>query len=318
MSTELRFRKDGTFTIVQFTDIHWKDGSELDLQSRALMELVIDAEQPDFVMFTGDIIYTGRHSDGSCLCDDPIRAFREAVSVVEQRSIPWGIVFGNHDTENDITRDQLMSEVKKHTYTLADFGPQDIHGVGNYVLPVLGANNDQASAMLYCLDSGAYSEQSRVPGYDWIRHNQVQWYIQQSEEWKSRLQGHILPAIAFFHIPLPEYLTVWDQEVCYGHNYENVSSARTQAGFFSAMLAQEDVMATFCGHDHINDYWGELYGIRLYYGRATGFNTYGKEGFPRGARVIRLKEGERKLESWLRLDDGSTIKQQPEHQPDSV
>lgn len=316
MSRELHFSKDGTFTIVQFTDIHWKDGSDLDLQSRAVMELVLDAEQPDFVMFTGDVIYTGRDSDGSSLCSDPVGAFREAVAAVEQRAIPWGIVFGNHDTENDITREELMSEVVKHPNILAERGPQDIQGVGNYVLPVLGSNNEQAAALLYCLDSGAYSENPLVPGYDWIRHNQVQWYIQQSQEWKARVQGVVLPAIAFFHIPLPEYQTVWEQEVCYGHKNEDSCSARTQAGIFSAMLDQGDVKATFCGHDHINDYWGELYGIQLYYGRATGFNTYGKEGFPRGARVIRLTEGERALESWLRLEDGSIIKQQPEHRPD--
>lgn len=312
---ELRFRKDGTFTIVQFTDIHWQDGGELDLQSKAAMELVLDAEQPDFVMFTGDVIYTGKHSDGSCSCGDPKQAFREAVAAAEQRSIPWGIVFGNHDTENGITRDELMVEVLKHAYTLAEPGPRDIHGTGNYVLPVFGADDDQAAALLYCLDSGDYSGHPRVPGYDWIRHDQVQWYLEKSREWKARRQDVVLPAIAFFHIPLPEYQEVWDTEICYGDKNEEVCAARTQAGFFSAMLEQGDVTAAFCGHDHTNDYWGELYGIRLYYGRATGFNTYGKEGFPRGARVIRLTENERNVDSWLRLADGSVVRHQAEHRP---
>jgi hypothetical protein len=64
-----------------------------------------------------------------------------------------------------------------------------------------------------------------------------------------------------------------------------------------------DVMGTFAGHDHLNDYIGELHGIRLGYGRATGYNTYGKEGFPRGARVIQLFEGERRFDTWIRLDE---------------
>ncbi|MGG1638021.1 metallophosphoesterase family protein [Paenibacillus sp. NRS-1760] len=314
---KLRFRKDGTFTIVQFTDIHWQDGSDLDLRSKAAMELVLEAEQPDFVMFTGDVIYTGRGSDGAVLCQDPLQAFRDAVAAAEQRGIPWGIVFGNHDTENDITRDDLMGEVLKHAHTFAEPGPRDIHGTGNYALPVLGSDNDQEAAMLYCLDSGDYSKLPGVPGYDWIQHDQVQWYMEQSKAWKARHQGAVLPALAFFHIPLPEYQEVWDREMCYGHKHEGVCVAQTQAGFFSAMLAQGDVIATFCGHDHTNDYWGELYGIRLYYGRATGYNTYGKEGFPRGARVIRLTENERKVESWLRLDDGTVALHQPEHQPET-
>ncbi|MDQ1914551.1 metallophosphoesterase family protein [Paenibacillus sp. GD4] len=315
MRQKLRFRQDGTFTIVQFTDLHWKDGSASDLQTREVMELVLDEEKPDFVMFTGDVIYTGRHSDGSTLCDNPIAAFREAVAVVERREIPWGIVFGNHDTENDITRSELMDEVLKHPHALAERGPDHIQGTGNYVLPIERSDRDEAAALLYCLDSGAYSEHPQVPGYDWIRHNQIQWYIEQSQAWKDRNEGKALPAIAFFHIPLQEYQTMWDKTVCYGNKFENICAAQVQAGFFEALLRQGDVMATFCGHDHVNDFWGELHGIRLYYGRATGFNTYGKEGFPRGARVIRLFEGERTLQSWLRLDDGSIIERQPEHRP---
>jgi hypothetical protein len=204
----------------------------------------------------------------------------------------------------------------KHPHALAERGPTDIHGAGNYVLPIVKSDSDEAAALLYCLDSGAYSDHPQVPGYDWIRHDQVQWYIKQSQEWKQRLQGKTLPALAFFHIPLPEYQTMWDKTVCYGHKLENIAAARVQAGFFGALLQQEDVLATFCGHDHINDFWGELHGIRLYYGRAAGFNTYGKEGFQRGARVIRLTEGERSVESWLRLADSSVVDKQPEHRPE--
>lgn len=317
MSKELRFRKDGTFKIVQFTDIHWKDGSDIDLKSRAVMELVLEAEQPDFVMFTGDTIFTSEYSDRASLYDDPIRSFQEAVAAVEQRDIPWGFVFGNHDTENRISKEELMDGILAHEYSLVQKGPEHINGMGNYVLSVRGSSNEQAAALLYCLDSGDYSKNPLVPGYDWIRHDQIEWYMEQSRKWKNSLEGKILPAIAFFHIPLPEYQTMWDQTVCYGNKYEKVCSPEVQSGFFSAMLAQGDVTAAFCGHDHTNDYWGELYGIRLHYGRATGFNTYGKDGFPRGARVIRLTEGERHVESWLRLDDGSTIMNQTEHQPES-
>ena len=76
-----------------------------------------------------------------------------------------------------------------------------------------------------------------------------------------------------------------------------------------------DVMGTFVGHEHINDFWGDLHGIRLCYGRASGYNTYGRDGFPRGARVITLQEGERQFETWLHLDDGTIVQKQPEHTP---
>ena len=82
------------------------------------------------------------------------------------------------------------------------------------------------------------------------------------------------------------------------------------------MLEMGDVKGVFVGHDHINDYYGDLYGIKLCYGRGTGFNTYGKENFLHGARIIRLKENEQEFESWLRLEDGSVMGQQVEHLPD--
>jgi hypothetical protein len=77
-----------------------------------------------------------------------------------------------------------------------------------------------------------------------------------------------------------------------------------------------DVAGTFCGHDHINDFTGSLHGIRLSYGRATGYNTYGREGFMRGARVIRMTQDRMDFETWLRLEDGSALHEQPLHNPE--
>ncbi|MNC34498.1 hypothetical protein D3C75_829330 [compost metagenome] len=77
-------------------------------------------------------------------------------------------------------------------------------------------------------------------------------------------------------------------------------------------------LGVFVGHDHVNDYWGELHGIRLCYGRASGHNTYGREGFPRGARMIRLYEGERRLDTWLRLEDGTKVTKQLRHEPENA
>ena len=65
----------------------------------------------------------------------------------------------------------------------------------------------------------------------------------------------------------------------------------------------------------IDDFEGTLHGIRLCYGRATGYNTYGREGFPRGARLIELREGERAFSTWLRLEGGEVVTEQPEHDP---
>jgi 3',5'-cyclic AMP phosphodiesterase CpdA len=314
MQHQLFFREDQTFTITQFTDIHWKDAGTLDQQTRKLMEGVLDAEQPDLVVFTGDVIYTGYVTPGEPVCEQPLEAFREAIHAAETRGIPWAVVFGNHDTETIITREDLMRTVLKQPHTVTQRGPLDIHGVGNYTVSIQGADG-KAAAALYFFDSGNQSPVPHIQGYDWIRSSQISWYVETSSKLHTENNGQTMPALAFFHIPLPEYKQVWDTETCYGHKHENVCCAPVNSGLFAAMVEMGDVIGTFCGHDHVNDYRGNLHGIELCYGRATGYNTYGKEGFSRGARIIRLRQGERNFETWLRLADGTVVREQPEHTP---
>ncbi|TVY10946.1 metallophosphoesterase family protein [Paenibacillus cremeus] len=309
---KLSFREDNTLKIVQFTDIHWKNTEEADLRSRALMEQVLQAEKPDLVVFTGDVIYTGGVRPGAEPCRDPLASLGEAVAVVEQSQTPWALVFGNHDSENGVTREELADAIGDHKYSLFEQGPADISGVGNYVIQVTDGEG-AVKAALYFLDSGCGSPVPHVKGYDWIRRDQIAWYEQQSRQLTAN-HGVPLPSLAFFHIPLPEYQDIWEQGVCYGQKFEDVCCARVNSGLFAAMVEMGDVMGTFVGHDHVNDYWGEMHGIRLCYGRATGYNTYGREGFPRGARVIRMYAGERRFDTWLRLDDGSVVMEQPKQE----
>ena len=46
-------------------------------------------------------------------------------------------------------------------------------------------------------------------------------------------------------------------------------------GMFAAMLQRGDVKGLFVGHDHINTYMGNYFGVELGYGPGTGFGTYG-------------------------------------------
>lgn len=306
MNRRLNFREDGTFTIIQFTDVHWTDGHELDRQSKAVMETVLDNESPDLVVFTGDLI---QPTDK----DDPVVMMRQAVESVVLRSIPWAFVFGNHDTEAHITRKDMIEAIAAQPHCIAERGPERLTGEGNYVLEL--ANGDGISkAALYFLDSGSVSCVPAVGGYDWIRRDQIDWYAEQSRQLATNNGGLALPALAFFHIPLPEYAEMWMEGQCFGSKLEKVCCPEVNSGMFTAMLEQGDIMGTFCGHDHINDYWGNWHGIRLCYGRATGLNTYRREGFTHGARIIRLREGERDFETWLRLGTGEKIELQ-EKQP---
>ena len=302
----LRFREDGSFKIVQFTDIHWHNGEPADRRAAALMEQITTAVQPDLVVLTGDIL-----SGGGCW--DASESMREIIRIVEQWRVPWAAVFGNHDDEGNASRHELMALMQEGAHSLAQPGPEEIPGVGNYVLTIDATDGRAPAALLYFIDSGSYAPPD-IGGYGWIKPAQVAWYLRESARFTAAA-GHPLPALAFFHIPLPEYDEVWDCHTCYGEKHEDVCAPRLNSGFFAAMHEAGDVIGTFVGHEHVNDFWGDLHGIRLCYGRATGYNTYGRDGFPRGARIIQLQEGERQFETWLHLEDGGVIREQPEHRP---
>ena len=59
----LRFGDDHTFKIVQFTDIHWKNGEPEDQMSRRLWKRYW-TWSADLVVFTGDLIYSGEADPG--------------------------------------------------------------------------------------------------------------------------------------------------------------------------------------------------------------------------------------------------------------
>jgi 3',5'-cyclic AMP phosphodiesterase CpdA len=307
MSRRLQFRSDGTFTIVQFTDLHWQNGGPADRKTRNLMERVLREEQPDLIVLTGDIIFSPKAAD-------PRKAFLQAAAVAEQSGIPWAAVFGNHDSERLVSRDELFSIMLEHKGCVAERGEPGVSGVGNYILRVTD-DGGKARAALFFLDSGALSEDPAIPGYDWIRRDQIDWYVKHSRRLQTDNEGTGLPALAFFHIPLPEYEEVWKTQSCYGHRHERPASPRVNSGLFAAMAERGDVMGTFCGHDHTNDYEGKLLGIRLCYGRATGYQAYGRPFYARGARVIRLRAGEREFATWVTLHSGRRIVHPPMHQP---
>ena len=77
-------------------------------------------------------------------------------------------------------------------------------------------------------------------------------------------------------------------------------------GMFTAMMEAGDVMATFVGHDHDNDYTVMWHDILLGYGRYSGGNTVYNH-LTHGARVIILKEGLREFDTYIREINGSCV-----------
>lgn len=294
---QLKFKKDGTFTIVQFTDLHWENGNEKDVKTNLLMEKILKEVSPDLVVFTGDNVYSPN-------CVDPKVSLRKALEPVTKMNIPWAAVFGNHDSEEGVTKEELLSVMQESPYCLTEAG--DVSGVGNYMLKILDSAGIHTEWAFYFLDSGMDHPNHVIGGYDSIKRDQIDWYINKSKELK---ESGSPSELLFFHIAIPEYKEVWDTQTCNGSKNEDVCSPHVNTGLFSAMVEMGTVKGAFVGHDHVNDYYGELFGIQLCYGRVSGYNAYGDEEFLRGARIIRLQEGKNNFETSIKLANGYEVQQ---------
>ncbi|MCT4648163.1 MAG: hypothetical protein N4A74_24455, partial [Carboxylicivirga sp.] len=106
------------------------------------------------------------------------------------------------------------------------------------------------------MNLNAYSKIKAVVYYDWFRTSQINWYQENSSKWTKKNGGQPIPSLAFFHIPLVEFTEAWDKgdKEPIGVKNEDVCSARLNSGMFAAMVQQRDIMGTFVGHDHDNDY----------------------------------------------------------------
>lgn len=294
---DLKYKPDGTFKIVQFADMHWQKSDANDLRTGQLMREILDIEKPDLVVLTGDNI-------AGSGCDDCKRAILDCSKPMVEREIPWAAVFGNHDDEGAMKKEAQIELMKTIPYCLTEAGPKDIDGVSNYYLNIFGSKSNKAKNTLYFIDSLSYGPKD-IEGYAWITRKQINWYVETAAKIEKE-NGEKLPALAFFHIPVPEFDLVFNDDSI-GVKQERVCCPKINSGFFAAMLEAGDIMGVFVGHDHTNDYEGSLYGIRLCYGRGTGYNTYGKEGFPRGGKVIVLNEGKKDFQTWVRVENGVKI-----------
>lgn len=295
---ELKFNDKKEFKIVQFTDIHYVTDSLNSEVSINLMKKAIEQEKPDLIVFTGDVI----------TCRPQKNGWDNVLQIPIDYKIPFAVILGNHDDEYDWTRRQIMDYVQTKPYSLGKNGPENIKGASNYTLTILGSKDNSVKSVLYFLDSNAYNKAGDRKGYDWFAFNQVEWYRQQSELFTKANNGVPYPSLAFFHIPLQEYSLLSDSTKfqSIGTRGENECPGILNSGMFTAFYDCKDVMGTFVGHDHNNDYIGCIAGICLAYGRFTGSkNTYTDIG--NGYRIIILKEGERTFDTWIRTGEGDKL-----------
>lgn len=313
----LQFGRDGRFTIVQFNDT--QDGPLTDRRTIELMEQVLDRVKPDFALINGDCI------DGSPTTELEVKqAYNNVVMPMESRGIGWAVTFGNHDEDSlahgtGMTEDRIYEFLRGYRHNLNPARIPGLTGHTNAQILVKGSRGDAPAFAIWLLDSGRYATEADTAGqstdglrgYDWIRPDQLAWYLETSTATRTRY-GKRTPGLMFFHIPTFEHDMMWQgvqvggagsghteavkRHGIVGVNNEGVYHGLVNSGVYSFVKELGEVKGIYCGHDHINDFTGDYFGVELGYSPGTGFGTYGLgDGTAtmhtmRGARVFELDE----------------------------
>lgn len=295
----LRFQKDKPFRIMQLTDLHYVHAGEYSQRTVDNVNEMLRTEKPDLVVLTGDLI-----------CGRPgYESMKDVLDLVSSYKIPFAVTFGNHDDEQGLSREELFDIIKTYPYSLTAKS-EGITGVTNYVLPILASDSDAPSQLLYVFDSNSYCE-VEVEGaenYDFIHVDQICWYMELSKAYKQANGGQPLPALAFFHIALPEYnIALRSGADFIGTKREEGGEPVFNSGLFAASKLMGDIRCYFVGHDHNDDYLTIYHGVGLAYGRYSGSDVVYNDVKPNGCRMIELTEGQDSFRTYLRLFGGAII-----------
>ena len=316
----IAFNDKGQLTILQVADL--QDDETLDPLAKSSLKRAIEKSNPDLIIMTGDNI-----AGYSCKTKTAARAaIKNYMDVFEKYGVPVAIVFGNHD-DDDTPYTKLEQIEQYETYscfigcagvvTEKTVGDNHTINVGTYNIPVYeAAGSDKVIYNIWCFDSGNYNPDNDYGGYGYVLPEQVDWYVQRSNELKAANGGVPVPSIAFQHIVPPQIVralkevpagtegavgfagsyytlpdgtdlsTNWMSEApcppntSFGPGYAQVN----------AMLEQGDVTAVFFGHDHINSYIVDYEGIDLVSSPGCTFSSY--NDYHRGYRVITLDKND--------------------------
>lgn len=259
------------FHILQLTDIHWNNSTDLETERAYIEALIAEAKSHaggiDLIEITGDTFM---------LADGPeITAFIEMMDGI---GIPYAMLWGNHDREGTYNPNKLSQRFEEAANSLyTEIDRDNVNGRCNYVINL--KNGDDTVWQIVNLDSGASYRKGATDlntTYDYIRDNQLEWMKAEHDA-----VGEDVPVLCYYHIAQAEV----------GKQFEDINNG--VAGYKAKFFKQEgtgaskyasdvydtfksmNVKGVFMGHCHSNDYsYSTPDGILYGFGVKTGAELY--------------------------------------------
>ncbi len=264
----------GDYKILVLTDIHLKNHGTfaawlginylLDGVGKIALDNLVEDVNPDLILVLGDTVLTDRND----------MEYERFVKQMDSYEKPWACVFGNHDDEGRADKAKLADVLKTSRYGLFEYGPEDLHGAGNYVIEL--QRNGVAEYALFMMDSGSSLEFSE--GTEGINEKQVEWYCWNMDAFEQKY-GKKPANMSFFHIPTPAYTTLDTFEQ--GERREDSYPHNSTDAIVDAML-ENGGTHIFVGHDHSNNFIAGYKGMKLCYATKSSYNCYYSSGMTGG------------------------------------
>lgn len=276
--------KDG-FRILQLGDVHLANKDDRKVQYD-FIEKTINDSKADLIVFSGDLF---------TFADKTV--VKEMFNWVDEFGIPWAVCFGNHDEQCYFSIDWLTNYLNNFgsNCVFKDLQDDDVYGNSNYAINLTKAGKTKAQVIL--MDSNRYNFGEEWD-YDYIKEDQIAWY-EDIVNATTKENGSVVPSVAFFHIPLPEFETAWeeaqkgssDAKLMFGEKNERVCCSPINTGLFDTMLKLGSTKAVCCSHDHLNNYRVLYKGINLSYGINADDRIYYKDDMMGGKVIILNSDG---------------------------
>lgn len=236
------------FKILNLADIQYSDVKDIGKRSytEETIKTLIEQEKPDLILMTGDQTWTATQRS----------SIKSLIKFMDSFKIPWAPVFGNHDGEGNADKNWLADRYEESEYCLFKKGPNNIGGVGNYIINIMEGDKivesiimmdsgvwrnypDESEHFMYSdalkddyegeeksknykeyklNDDGTRQQAQYGTGYEFIAESQIAWY-KWAIEGAAKINGGTAPeSTAVFHIALPEYHEAYLQWLDSGFN----------------------------------------------------------------------------------------------------
>jgi len=286
------------FRVLQLTDIHFGLATNF-AEEWVYFDKVISQADPDVIIMTGDMFMNAS-----------VDVVNRLYTYIDSHDIPWTVTFGNHDRQGFYTPQFIegQSTYDKYDNCMYVDPDDDINGHGNHYINLVSGT--EVEWQLFMLDSGSYYRTGATYKYDVIHEDQIAWYehvVKETNKLKQDVDdfslinpADVIPSVAFFHIPLFEYVDAYEAWEASGfdenmgsgvYNDSGVWHGHYNSGFFAKVKELNSTRGMFVGHDHTNNFAINYQGITLSYGVKSGRGIYHDPDMIGGQVVVLSDDG---------------------------